>query len=340
MVGAVALGHHRGEFGFVELRVVEGDRAGVHRRIAQAGHQRHHGARIDAAREEGAKRHFADQAHLDRLAQAADEFLGRVGERNFVVERVAHVPEHLGLRHGFAALDQHALARAELARALEDCARLGDVAEGEVFLDRARIEAAIQLRVRHQHLQFGTEQQRAVVEQAVEQRLDAHAVARHEQRALRAVVHGKRKHAAKAMHAVLAPGPPGVHDHLGIAAGAEAVAQRFEFRHQLLEVVDLAVEHHRDAAVLVEHRLLAAGDVDDRQTPVAQRQPRLEVVAALIRAAMVLGVVHAPHQRLVKVARTARVEHSGNAAHVAVPCCYRPPGGTPAAASACSYTPA
>ena len=62
---------------------------------------------------------------------------------------------------------------------------------------------------------------------------------------------------------------------------------------QFLEVVDLAVEDDDDRAVFVEQRLLAGGDVDDRQAPVAEAEARLDVQAAFVRAAVELRVVHA-----------------------------------------------
>ena len=67
-----------------------------------------------------------------------------------------------------------------------------------------------------------------------------------------AVVEAERKHAAKALHTVLAPGLPGVDDDFGVAAGMKNVAERFELRDEFLEIVDLAVEHHRDRTVFVE----------------------------------------------------------------------------------------
>ena len=57
---------------------------------------------------------------------------------------------------------------------------------------------------------------------------------------------------------------------------------------EFLEVVDLAVEDDDDGAVLVEQRLLAGRDVDDRQAAVAEADARLEVQAALVRAAVQL----------------------------------------------------
>ena len=152
-------------------------------------------------------------------------------------------------------------------------------------------------------------------QQRVVHRLDAQPIAGEEQRLAVAVPEREREHAAKARHALLAPGLPGVDDHLGVAVGAKDVAQRLQFGHQLLEVVDLAVEDDADAAVLVEQRLLAGGHVDDRQPPMAEADTRLDVHAALVGAAVVLRFVHAHQGRAIDVALAAGVEDAGDAAH-------------------------
>ena len=62
--------------------------------------------------------------------------------------------------------------------------------------------------VREQRLQLGAEEQRAVGEQRVVQRLDAKPVAREEQRRAVAVPQREREHAAEALDAALRPTPP------------------------------------------------------------------------------------------------------------------------------------
>ena len=148
----------------------------------------------------------------------------------------------------------------------------------------------------HQRLQFGAENEFTGVEESVIQRLDAEAVAHHEQRFLLAIPQREREHAAKARDAGFAPGLPGVDDDFGVGVGAEDMAERLEFGHQLLEVVDFAVEHDDHAAVLVEQRLLAGGQVDDRQPPMSKPHARLQMQATLVGAAVELGFVHAMQQ--------------------------------------------
>ena len=315
VVRAVAVGNLLREFGFVELGVVEGDGAGVDRIGADAGHGGDDGAGVHPAGEEGAQRHFGNHAQAHGFAQALDQLGAGVLEADRVVEGEAHVPILPGLGDGLAAADAQGFARAEFLRAEEDGARFGDVAEGEVFLDGQGVDAAVERRVLHQHLELGAEGERAVGQQRVEHRLDRQAVARHEESVAVAVVQREREHAAEALHAVLTPGLPRVDDDLGIAAGVEDVAQGLELGDEFLEVVDLAVEHHRHRAILVEQRLLAGGEVDDGKPPVRERDAGLEVIAALVRAAMMLHVVHALHQRAVEVAFATGVEKAGDAAH-------------------------
>ena len=61
-----------------------------------------------------------------------------------------------------------------------------------------------------------------------------------------------------------------MNDRLGVATRAEAVAGALERSSQLDVVVDLAVEHHVDARVLVADRLPAALEVDEAQAPAAE----------------------------------------------------------------------
>ena len=64
-------------------------------------------------------------------------------------------------------------------------------------------------------------------------------------------------------------------DHLGVGmVGGEPVAGALSSLAQFDVVVDLAVEDDRDGPVLVEHRLLAGGHVDDGQPAHAERHAR------------------------------------------------------------------
>src|SRR6185295_15297616 len=77
-----------------------------------------------------------------------------------------------------------------------------------------------------------------------------------------------------------------------VAAGAELVAARQEIFAQRPMVVDLTVEDDPAGAVLVRHRLRAAGAIDDRQPRVAERRTRIGERALAVRTTMMKRVRH------------------------------------------------
>ena len=89
----------------------------------------------------------------------------------------------------------------------------------------------------------------------------------------------------------------------------------FQLFAQGLEVVNFAVEHDDEAAVLVEHRLAAALQVDDGQAAVAERDAVVDKIALAVRAAVGDEVGHLLHNG----ARLARLvvlfSKAGNATH-------------------------
>src|SRR6185437_15217094 len=130
------------------------------------------------------------------------------------------------------------------------------------------------------------EQEQAVRQERVVQRLHSQPVARQEQGLLVAIPQGEGEHTAESLHTPLAPCFPPVHDYFRVAARVEHVAKRLQLRNQRLIVVDLTVENDDDAAVLVEQRLLSGRDVDDRQTAMPEGHAGLEMLTATVGAAM------------------------------------------------------
>ena len=126
--------------------------------------------------------------------------------------------------------------------ALDDRGVVGDVAEGEIILDRLRIGRPAQQRMGEQALELRGEEQGAVGQLGIEERLHAEPVAGEEQRSVLGVVEREGEHAVEARQAVRPPLPPGGEDHLGVALGAEGVALRLELGAQLAEIVDLAID--------------------------------------------------------------------------------------------------
>ena len=216
---------------------------------------------------------------------------------------------------GWPRRSSKAVGRRQFPGLLEDGARFGDVAEGKVFLDGAGVDVTLEAAMGKQRFEFRPEEEGAVVEQGVEQRFDAEPVSGEKQGFAVAVPEREGEHAAEAVDTAFAPGFPGVHDDFGVAAGMKRVAQRLQFGDQFLIVVDFTVEDDADAVVFVVERLLAGGQINDRQAAVAKTDAWLDVEAAFVRAAMKLRFVHAVEYRTIDVAFASGVENPGDAAH-------------------------
>ena len=113
----------------------------------------------------------------------------------------------------------------------------------------------------------------------------------------------------------LAPLLPGMDDDFSVAARAKDVAKRLQLGNQVDEVVDFAIEYHDDAAVFVEQGLMAGGEVDDGQAPMAQAHPGLEVNPAFVRPAMELGLIHALEQGSRNFSAAAKIKNADYATH-------------------------
>src|SRR5262249_40761667 len=106
-----------------------------------------------------------------------------------------------------------------------------------------------------------------------------------------------------------------VDQHLRVAVRVELVAALFQAGPQLAIVVHLPVEDDLDRTVLIADRLIAAGQVDDRQPaagqPEAGRAPQplgvRPAVGEAVRHRLQHGPVHRP--------RRVGVEYTRNSAH-------------------------
>ena len=124
---------------------------------------------------------------------------------------------------------------------------------------------------REKRLRLRREVERAVVLR-VEERLEAEAVARREQRTGLLVPDHEGELAAQVLQAARAVVLVEVERDLAVGAGAEAVSLRFELGADALEVVELAVDDDVQPTVLARDRLVALGVVDHQQR-VAQSDP-------------------------------------------------------------------
>ena len=121
---------------------------------------------------------------------------------------------------------------------------------------------------------------------AVVERLDPVAVAREHEATARRVPDRDREHPAQPLGEAGAVLLVEMDERLGVGVGAERVPGARELVAQLGVVVDLAVLDDDDAAVLVRDRLVAAGEVDDREAPRAERDLAVDVLAGAVGAAV------------------------------------------------------
>jgi hypothetical protein len=129
-------------------------------------------------------------------------------------------------------------------------------------VERVEVDVTRHLGRAQQRLHLRSEIE-ASVRLRIKQRLDAHPVAREQQRARPRVPDGQAEHPAQARDSRRSPLFIGVDDDLGVRGGPEAMPVTLELGAQLAKVVDLAVEDGPDRAVLVEDRLLSGGEVDN-----------------------------------------------------------------------------
>ncbi len=130
------------------------------------------------------------------------------------------------------------------------------------------------------------EKRQAVCHIGEVERLDPEAVARqHEARPL-CIPERDGEHASQALEAPLAELLVQMNDHLDVAAGRETVAPPLELGPELDEVVDLSVADADDPSGLVLQRLIACGQVDDRQAAHRNRHRPSDEPAFGIRPAV------------------------------------------------------
>ncbi len=207
-----------------------------------------------------------------------------------------HIPVLMRCGDWAAATNLERVSSGQLVHSAVDTARFGHVSQREILFYRERVDFPLHVWMMQHGFHLGTEHQLSVGQQRVMERLHAEPIAREEKRLARAVPQDKREHATETLNTIRAPRLPTVNDHFGVGARAKGVPQRLQLGNELLIVIDLAVEYDDDGLVLVVERLMSGGEIDDGQSPVAERHAGLEVLAEVVRPAMRLRVVHAPQE--------------------------------------------
>src|SRR5216683_289008 len=162
------------------------------------------------------------------------------------------------------------MTRRQLVDAPQDRSRCGDVLEREVLRDRPRIDVAWHGRVGQKGFELRAKHQ-VRADLGVVEGLDPDTVAGQDQYAAPDIPDRKGEHAVEVAEEAVAPLFIGVQHALGVGVRRHRVAEPDQLRSKLGVVVDLPVEDDPQRAVLIADRLVAAGEVDDRQPPATER---------------------------------------------------------------------
>lgn len=287
VIGREALGNLLRISRFVERRLIEADRAGLHRLRARFGHQRDDRAAVDPARQKGAERNVGDHAVCDGGAHQMDQMFGRLAlARPDALRKIGRPPARR-CRDRLAAFEQQEMSRGQFLDPRDDAIVVGNITERDKILDRRQIRLLPQQRVAKKPLKLRRKGDRAVGQSHEVQRLHAQPVAREEQASAPVIVDRKGEHAVQPRKALRSPLPPRGDDHLCIAARPEPVPPVLQLGTQLAEIVDFTVIGERDRLVVARHRLRAALDVDDREAEMtkadAGRGPFTRTVGTAMR---------------------------------------------------------
>ncbi len=187
------------------------------------------------------------------------------------------------------------------------------------MIERVEIDVARQIGRAQQRLDLGSEIQPAV-DRRIVQRLDADAVAREKQRLRSGIPDRQAEHAAQPRDGVAPPLLVCVDDRFRVGGRVEPVPVRLELGAQLVVVVDLAVEHDPDGAILVVNRLMPGREVDDAQAAHPKRHLLVHPHALIVRSAVADDVAHPVDERAAGVQGERdgggrRLDETGYAAH-------------------------
>ena len=288
MVRAVSLRDEARVRALVEAPLGEPDRERVHRLRRLLRRERGEERRVDAAGEEHADRHVREQVRAHRVAHARAQLLHELGlvvVAQLLFARGGRPRVPLDARVA-SLLPREEVAGGQLAHVAEDRVRRRDRVEGEEGFERVEVDLAAR-----QGAQLGRELERAAG-RAVVERLDPVRVAREHEAAAPLVPDRDREHPAQPLRELEAVLLVQVDERLGVRVRPVRVARAHELARELRVVVDLAVLDDDAAAVLVEDRLVAAGEVDDGQPPRRERHRPLDVLAGAVGAAVLERRAH------------------------------------------------
>jgi len=226
----------------------------------------------------------------------------------------AQLPVALHLDAAAGGVEHEARGRRKFLYARQYGARRGYVFEREILGERVAIDLARHRRMLEERRQRRGEREARAVDVIVE-RLLAEAIAREEEPAQARVPQREGEHTVELAHAVGAPLPVRVQDALGVGARGEAMPERLEARAQIREVVHLAVEDDDAITVGRGHRLMAAGEIEDRQAAEREHGRAVGEGARVVGAARAHRLAHGL-DAIGVAPRARRIDDAGDPAHV------------------------
>jgi len=161
------------------------------------------------------------------------------------------------------------VARRQLVHALVNRVGRQEVAEREVAFERIERQLTAPARCPAKRVELACEVQHAV-QDGVEQRFLPETISREKGRSRPLVVDRQGEHSLELLHGRRSVFLPRVDDGFRVGTGPEPVPLRLELGAKTVMVVDLAVEGDPDPPILVAQWLVAAGAVDDCETPEAE----------------------------------------------------------------------
>ncbi|MCG3185954.1 MAG: hypothetical protein IOMNBAOH_00500 [Rhodocyclaceae bacterium] len=253
------------------------------------------GGGVQPARQMYANRHIAAHVQRDGILEQCREALHRIGHA--YLGKVLQTPiwplSETAIRLELETMRSRNLFDAEK----EGLRGVVQPTLDQIVGDAIAVEFGAGQARSTQGLDFGCQQCPRTIG-PTEQRLDAEAVTRAKHAAPHAVDDDEGPHAVQAHEAGRPPLGISVKQHLGIAGRFEAMPRRLQLRSQLEVIEDFAVEHDGVAPVGAGHRLVPVGrQIQDGQTPEAQRRELVICKAFIVRSAVVKRRQHAAHHR-------------------------------------------
>ena len=235
-------------------RAFEADAERLHRPCAQLAHEPDDDGGVEPAAQESPQRHVRQETLLDGLAQKRLQLLASFGEVVDAVDFVGRRPV-THFRSAPVFLDHHPRGRLERVDVLIGGERGREIAVGEIEREcfQVRLPRDGRVAMKRFYLRRKEESVPVVV---VEERFLPRAIAGENEAALGPVPDGESEHAIESSDSVLAFALIERENDLGVARCAKANAFGFELASDFAKVVHLAVEHDRDVARVVPHRLI------------------------------------------------------------------------------------